>query len=68
MKNNINGMANAFFCRSDVSIKGENESVAKPIKNISKYFDRLLPKMFLLIKYNGTTKRGNEILSIIFDV
>jgi hypothetical protein len=36
-------MANAFFCRSDVSIKGENESVAKPIKNISKYFDRLLP-------------------------
>ena len=61
-------MANAFFCRSDVSIRGEKDNVAKPIKNNSKYFDRLFPKMFLLIKYSGITKSGNEILSIIFDV
>ena len=61
-------MAKAFFCKSDVKIKGENESVAKATKIISKYFGTLFLKIFLAIKKSGKIKNGSDKLSIIFEV
>ena len=64
MVKNENRIASAFFCKSEVRMSGENDTVAKRRMEIWIFVGKLCFKRV----YNGITISGIEKLSIVFTV